>query len=116
MLFEELQQELGKEMDAFDLIAHIAFDRPPLTRKERAEEVKKRNYFEKYGTEAREVLQTLLDKYADEGITSIESNAVLNVKPLNQLGSPVEIVRRFGKREDFEKAVNELEQELYRIA
>jgi type I restriction enzyme, R subunit len=68
VLFEELQQEIGKDMDAFDLIAHIAFDRPPLTRKERAEEVKKRNYFEKYGAGAREVLQTLLEKYADEGI------------------------------------------------
>lgn len=116
VLFEELQQEIGKDMDAFDLIAHIAFDRPPLTRKERAEEVKKRHYFEKYGAEAREVLQTLLEKYADEGITSLESNAVLTVKPLNQFGTPVEIVKRFGKRADFEKAINELGQELYKIA
>ncbi|AKQ46417.1 restriction endonuclease [Rufibacter radiotolerans] len=116
VLFEELQQEIGMDMDAFDLIAHIAFDKPPLTRKERAEEVKKRNYFEKYGTGAREVLQTLLEKYADEGIGSIETTAVLNVKPLNQLGTPTELVKLFGKKADFEQAVNELELELYRIA
>lgn len=103
-------------MDAFDLIAHIAFDRPPLTRKERADEVKKRNYFGKYGAGAREVLQTLLEKYTDEGISSLENNSVLTVKPLNQFGTPIEIVKRFGKRVDFEKAVNELEQELYKIA
>ncbi|SIQ99484.1 EcoAI/FtnUII family type I restriction enzme subunit R [Pontibacter lucknowensis] len=116
VLFEELQQEIGKEMDAFDLVAHIAFDRPPLTRKERAEQVKKRNYFEKYGTGAREVLQTLLEKYADEGISSLENNSVLTVKPLNQFGTPIEIVKRFGKKADFEKAINELEQELYKTA
>lgn len=116
VLFEELQQEIGKDLDAFDLITHIAFDRPPLTRKERAEEVKKRNYFEKYGAGAREVLQTLLEKYADEGIGSSETTAVLNVKPLNQLGTPMEIVKRFGKKADFEKAVQELEQELYKTA
>ncbi|MCP2044711.1 EcoAI/FtnUII family type I restriction enzme subunit R [Pontibacter sp. HSC-36F09] len=116
VLFEELQQEIGKDMDAFDLIVHIAFDRPPLTRKERAEEVKKRNYFEKYGSGAREVLQTLLEKYADEGISSLENNSVLTVKPLNQFGTPIEIVKRFGKKADFEKAINELEQELYRSA
>lgn len=116
VLFEELQQEIGKEMDAFDLVAHIAFDRPPLTRRERAEQVKKRNYFEKYGDGAREVLQTLLDKYADEGISSLENNSVLTVKPLNQFGTPIEIVKRFGKKADFEKAINELEHELYRSA
>ncbi|WP_181305537.1 EcoAI/FtnUII family type I restriction enzme subunit R [Rufibacter sp. XAAS-G3-1] len=116
VLFEELQQEIGQDLDAFDLIAHIAFDQPPLTRKERAEEVKKRNYFEKYGAGAREVLQTLLDKYADEGISSIETTAVLNVKPLNLLGTPTELVKRFGKKADFERAVQELELELYRTA
>lgn len=116
VFFEELQQEIGKDMDAFDLIAHVAFDRPPLTRKERAEEVKKRSYFEKYGADAREILQTLLDKYADEGISSLENNSVLTVKPLNQFGTPIEIVKRFGKKADFEKAINELEQELYRSA
>lgn len=116
VLFEALQQEIGKDMDAFDLIAHIAFDRPPLTRKERAAEVKKRNYFEKYGSGAREVLQSLLEKYADEGISSLENNSVLTVKPLNQYGTPIEIVKRFGKKADFEKAINELEQELYKTA
>ena len=116
VLFEELQQEIGKDLDPFDLICHIAFDQPPLSRKERAEQVKKRNYFQKYGTEAQEVLQALLSKYADEGIGSLENNKVLQVTPLNQLGTPTEIVRRFGKKNDFEKAVNELEQELYRSA
>jgi type I restriction enzyme, R subunit len=116
VLFEELQQEIGKDLDPFDLICHIAFDQPPLSRKERAEQVKKRNYFQKYGTEAQEVLQALLSKYADEGIGSLVNNKVLQVTPLNQLGTPTEIVRRFGKKNDFEKAVNELEQELYRSA
>ncbi|MGV3586346.1 MAG: EcoAI/FtnUII family type I restriction enzme subunit R [Adhaeribacter sp.] len=116
VLFEELQQEIGKDLDPFDLICHIAFDQPPLSRKERAEKVKKRNYFQKYGKEAQEVLHALLTKYADEGITSLENNKILQVKPLNQIGTPMEIVKRFGKKTDFEKAVADLEQELYRIA
>jgi type I restriction enzyme R subunit len=91
----------------------VAFDQPPLTRKERANNVRKRNYFAKYGELAQQVLATLLDKYEDDGITSIESGAVLKVMPLNQLGGPVELVRAFGKRKDFEAAMAELEKQIY---
>ena len=96
----------------FDLICHVAYDQPPLTRKERANNVKKRNYFTKYGAQARQVLEALLDKYADEGITNIESLEVLNVKPFTDFGSRLEIVRgMFGGKEKYQAAVKELEDE-----
>ena len=113
---EALREEVGKEMDAFDLISHVAFDQPPLTRKERAENVRKRNYFSKYSKKAQEVLTSLLDKYEKEGITTIEQGSILKVQPLNLLGSPVELVRAFGKRKDFDNAIKELENEIYQTA
>lgn len=116
VLLEALREEVGKDMDDFDLICHIAFDQPALTRKERADNVRKRNYFSKYGEKAQLVLQKLLEKYEDEGITSIERGSILSVTPLDQIGSPVEIVGAFGKKQDFEAAVKELENELYNIA
>ena len=116
ILLEALREEVGKELDDFDLICHIAFDQPPLTRKERAEQVRKRNYFVKYGEKAQAVLNALLDKYEQEGITTIEQGSVLKVQPLNLLGSPVELVRAFGKGKDFEEAIKELEKEIYQIA
>ena len=79
VLFEELKDEVGKDLDPFDLICHVAFDMPPLTRKERANNVKKRNYFTKYGESAREVLEALLEKYADEGIENLENLEILRV-------------------------------------
>lgn len=82
VLVEALYDAVGREVDLFDLICHVAYDQPPLTRKERANNVKKRNYFTKYGEQARKVLEALLDKYADEGIENIESMEVLKVKPL----------------------------------
>lgn len=116
VLLEALREEVGADLDDFDLICHIAFDQPPLTRKERADNVRKRNYFGKYSETAQKVLHSLLDKYEKEGITSIEQGAVLKVKPLNQMGSPVELVRAFGKNKDFENALKELENEIYNIA
>ena len=116
VLLEALREEVGKDLDDFDLICHIAFDQPALTRKERANKVRKRNYFVKYSETAQKVLNSLLDKYEQEGIVSIEQGSVLKVKPLNQMGSPVELVRAFGKRKDFEQAVKELENEIYNIA
>ena len=116
VMVEALEKAVNKEVDLFDLICHIAFDQPPLTRKERANNVKKRNYFTKYGEQARKVLETLLDKYADEGITNIESIEVLKVKPLTDFGSPIEIINEFGSKEKYLEAVKELEQELYKIA
>ena len=114
VLIEALREEVGKDLDVFDLICHVAFDMPPLTRKERAENVKKRNYFAKYGDQARKVIDGLLDKYVQDGVVSIEDTTVLKLKPLSDMGSPVELVRAFGKRKDYENAVKELEQELYK--
>ncbi|SMD45003.1 type I restriction enzyme, R subunit [Aquiflexum balticum DSM 16537] len=116
VLLEALREEVGKEMDDFDLICHIAFDKPALTRKERAEQVRKRNYFAKYSEKAQAVLNALLDKYEQEGIATIEQGSILKVQPLNQLGSPVELVRAFGKGKDFDAAIKELEKEIYQIA
>ena len=116
VFFDELLKETGRDIDAFDLICHIAFDQPALTRKERADNVLKRNYFTKYGKEVREVLEALLNKYADEGLASLESNSVVKVKPLNEIGTPMEIVKRFGEKRDFEKAIQDLELELYKGA
>lgn len=93
----------------------MAFDQPPLTRKERANNVKKRNYFAKYGDRARNVLEALLDKYADEGITNIESMEVLKVNPFDGFGSAYEIVNGiFGGRSKYQEAIHELETELYK--
>lgn len=115
VLIEALKEEIGQDMDPpFDLICHVAYDRPPLTRKERANNVRKRDYFTKYGDTAQRVLLTLLDKYEQEGILSIEKGSVLHVQPLNTMGSPVELVRAFGKNKDFEKALQELENEIYK--
>lgn len=116
VLLEALREDVGLDLDDFDLICHIAFDQPPLTRKERANNVRKRNYFGKYSETAQKVLNSLLDKYEQEGIMSIEQGSVLKVKPLNEMGSPVELVRAFGRQKDFEQAVKELGNEIYQIA
>ncbi|MCG7858903.1 restriction endonuclease subunit R, partial [Flavihumibacter sediminis] len=116
VLVEALYDAVGREVDLFDLICHVAYDQPPLTRKERANNVKKRNYFTKYGEQARKVLEALLDKYADEGIENIESMEVLKVKPLTDYGSPVEIIKEFGSREKYLEALKDLEKELYKSA
>ena len=107
---------VGKDFGIFDLICHFVYDQPPLTRKERAENVKKRNYFTKYGEKARNVLNGLLDKYADEGIKNIESMNVLKLQPINQLGTPVEIIKSFGGKKQYLNALKELEELLYRVA
>jgi type I restriction enzyme R subunit len=116
VLVEALYDAVNREVDLFDLICHVAYDQPPMTRKERANNVKKRNYFTKYGDQARKVLQILLDKYADEGISDLESMEVLKVKPFTDYGSPMEIVKTFGSKKEYLKAVHELETELYKIA
>jgi type I restriction enzyme R subunit len=116
IMVEALYDAVGKQVDLFDLICHVAYDQPPLTRKERANNVKKRNYFTKYGDQAKQVLEALLDKYADEGITNIESIEVLRVNPFDAFGSPVEIISNFGSKEKYLQAVKELEFELYKTA
>jgi type I restriction enzyme, R subunit len=113
IFFEALADEIGKDCDPFDLLCHIAWDMPPLTRKERAERVKKRDYFTKYGELARQVLAALLDKYADEGVGQIEETQVLTVAPFTQFGTPLEIVRGFGGTAQYQEAIRELKRSLY---
>lgn len=114
VMVETLYEAVDKKVDLFDLICHVAYDQPPLTRKERANNVKKRNYFTRYGDQARKVLEALLDKYADQGIENIENIQILTVPPINQLGSVTEIISAFGSKEEYEKAIKELESELYK--
>lgn len=114
VLVDALRDAVNQEVDLFDLICHVAFDQPPLTRKERANNVKKRDYFTKYGDQARKVLESLLDKYADEGVTNIESMDILKVKPLTDYGSPLEIIKQFGSKAKYLEAIKELEKELYK--
>jgi len=116
VILENLMDEVKKELDIFDLICHVAWDMPALSRKERAEQVKKRNYFTKYGEQARNVLNALLDKYASEGIVNIEELSVLKVDPFNTMGTPAEIIAVFGGKDNYLKAIKELEQELYKVA
>jgi len=112
-LAEEVEAKRGQALDPFDLICHVAFDQPPLTRKERVEQVKKRNYFGKYSGAARQVLEALLDKYADTGIEHIEDIRILRLAPFSQIGAPMELVGAFGGRVGYDKALHELEAELY---
>lgn len=112
-LQEEVEKKVGKPLDAFDLICHVAFDQPPLSRRERAEGVKKRNYFAKYQGAARQVLEALLDKYSDTGIEPIEDMKVLRLPPFDQMGAPMELVNAFGGKAGYIKAIAELEQQLY---
>jgi len=116
IFLEVLKDEVGKNFDPFDLICHIAYDAKPLTRKERANQVKKRNYFTKYGEKARKVLESLLDKYADDGLLTIESTEVLKLDPLNKLGTPLELIKAFGSKQKYLEALKELEKELYKAA
>ncbi|MFD2174307.1 EcoAI/FtnUII family type I restriction enzme subunit R [Rhodobacter lacus] len=105
--------ELGKDLDPFDLICHIAFDAKPLTRQERAENVKKRDVFTKFGPKARAVLEALLDKYADEGVMTLDDPGVLKIAPFSGMGSVVELIRAFGGKPGFEQAVRDLQSAIY---
>lgn len=116
VLIDALEDNVSHDMDAFDLICHVAFDQPPLTRRERADNVRKRDGFTKYGDTARAVLDALLEKYADQGIDAIEDVTVLKVDPLARLGTTTELVRSFGGRTEYTEAVRELEAELYKNA
>ena len=113
VILEALEEAVGRDLDPFDLICHIAFDQPALTRRERAEEVKKRDVFSMYGHQAREVLGILLDKYADQGLETIERIDVLRLDPFTKIGTPIEIVKSFGGRDKYLEAVQKLETSLY---
>lgn len=113
VLLEALAQDVGKDFDVFDLICHVAFDQPPLTRRERADQVKKRNYFTKYGEQARQVLEILLEKYADTGIENIEDIKILTLDPFKNMGTASELVSAFGGKPAYMAALYELERNLY---
>lgn len=114
IVLSNLADEVGKDFGDFDLLCHVAYGQPPLTRRERAEKVKKRDYFGKYGDKARAVLSALLDKYADEGITTIEEAKVLRLRPFTEIGTPLEIINgAFGGKQNYERAIRELENEIY---
>lgn len=116
VFLDELAEQVGRDYDAFDLICHVAFDQPPLTRRERADKVKKRHVFAKYGAKTRAVLEALLEKYADSGIKSVESLEILKVDPLTHFGTPIEIINLFGGKNDYLAAIRELEMALYQKA
>ncbi len=105
--------ELGKDLDPFDLVCHIAFDKKPLTRKERATNVKKRDVFTRFEGKARAVLDALLAKYADEGMLTLDDSNVLRIPPLDKLGTPLELIRAFGGKDAFDAAVHDLQAALY---
>ncbi|AKB57082.1 EcoAI/FtnUII family type I restriction enzme subunit R [Methanosarcina barkeri] len=115
VLFDALAEEVGKDLDPFDLICHVAFDRPPMSRKERADRVKKSDYFSKYGENAQEVLDALMDKYADDGIEDLESLNVLKVQPFDRMGTPLEIIKRFEGKNNYLEAVKGLENQIYTL-
>ena len=108
------QEQNMQDVDDFDFICHIAYDQKPLTRAERAEKVKRSDFFSKYSGAAREVLEALLDKYMNLGIFEIEKNSILKSDPFNKFGSPAKIVGEFNGREGYEQAVRELEEVIYK--
>lgn len=116
LLLDPIFEEVGRDLDPFDLICHVAFDTKPLTRRERAENVKKRDVFTKYGPQARAVLEALLAKYADEGILNLDDTNVLRIAPFTALGTPVQLINAFGDKTGFERAVHELQSALYQEA
>jgi type I restriction enzyme R subunit len=117
VIFDALYEDVGRDLDPFDLILHVVFDQPPLTRKERAENVRKRNYFTKYGEQAAKILDALLSKYADAGLSNLENVDILKVDPIKKYGTQVYIVNTiFGGIENFRNAVRELENAIYNPA
>ena len=116
ILWDVLAEEVGKDLDPFDLLCHVVYGQPAYTRKERADNVRKRNYFTKYSEPAQNVLNTLLDKYADDGVQEIEGIQVLKLKPFDTIGRPAEIIKSsFGDKQAYEKAVHDLENEIYQL-
>jgi type I restriction enzyme R subunit len=113
LLLDPLAEEVDKDLDPFDLICHVAFDRPPLTRRQRAENVRKQSVFTKYGDQARAVLDALLQKYQDEGAMNLDNLKWLEVSPLREMGMPVQIIKQFGGKDGFIQAVHEIQSALY---
>ena len=116
VIFAALEDEVGAAFDPFDLVCHVAYDQKPLTRRERAENVRKRNYFTEYGDLARKVLDSLLDKYADTGLLDLENSAIITLDPIRRFGTATEIMRAFGGRPAYDQAVHTLTAQLYEVA
>lgn len=116
VLLSALQEEVGHALDPFDLLCHVAYDRPALTRRERAEQVKKRDVFAQFGTQARAILNALLDKYSDTGALDLEDPEIIRLDPLDRFGTPMQIIRTFGGKPAFDVAIHTLTEELYRSA
>ncbi|HAL37913.1 MAG TPA: restriction endonuclease [Polaromonas sp.] len=114
LFLDALMEEVGVDLDPFDLICHIAFDQPPLTRRERADQVRKRDIFTKFGPQARAVLEALLAKYQDEGVVAgLDNVKLLEIPPFNQMGTPFQLIQPFGTKAGFEQAVHDLQAALY---
>ena len=113
VLFAALEDEVGAAFDPFDLVCHVAYDQKPLTRRERAENVRKRNYFTEYGDLARKVLDSLLDKYADTGPLDLENPAIITLDPIKRFGTAPEIMRAFGGKPAYDRAIHTLTTQLY---
>lgn len=114
LLLDELREEVSRpELDLLDLLCHVAYDAPPRTRRERAEQVRRRDYFARFGEPARQVLNLLLDKYTQDGPDDLEVGKVLQLAPLDTLDTPAQLVKRFGGRPQFEAALKELMAGLY---
>jgi type I restriction enzyme R subunit len=113
LALEPLADEVGKDLDPFDLICHVAFDQPALTRRERADNVRKRDVFTKYGPQARVVLEAILQKYQDQGIIDLGDPRILQVPPLDAMGTPLQLIKEFGTRAGFMSAVHELQTAIY---
>jgi type I restriction enzyme, R subunit len=116
LLLDPLAEDVGKDLDPFDLICHVAFDRPPLTRRERAAKVRQQDVFTQYGPQARAVLEALLDKYQDQGVLNLDDPGILKVAPFDRMGTVMELIKPFGNRSGFEQAVHQLQAALYQEA
>ena len=116
VIFAALEDEVGKDFDPFDLVCHVAYDRKPFTRRERAENVRKRNYFAEYGDLACKVLNSLLDKYADTGLLDLENPAIITLDPIRRFGTAPEIIRAFGGKPAYDQAIHTLTTQLYEVA
>jgi len=116
IVFDSLREQIpnGKQYDPFDLILHVAYGKKPKTRSERAKKAKQDTYWDKYGEQARQVINALLDKYADEGIENLEDAEVLRVDPLKNFGRPLEIMKLFGGKNQYRKVIKEIEEMLYK--
>ena len=116
VIWAALRDEVGGHFDPFDLICHVAYDQKPLTRRERADNVMKRDYFAEYGDRARKVIDALLDKYADDGFADLENPEIITLDPIKRLGTAPEIIRAFGGKDGYAAAIRELTTALYRAA